>query len=623
MALPIIENPLYGDIQLETTAWTTPFSWVDRTGDIVNGINYSEGGRVGVPGSSPVDVGTLNATFKNVASVPAVGDLVRLRRAGTTQYAFTGYVQDVSQRIIFDDSVSYTTPITLTTIYCVDWVGYISQFQAVGAGGNNPVGGAAETDSSYTWDYRTEALNRIIDATGATDLISYLKSVDSNSLGDTDLVGTFAEHLDLISNSTDAIWYGAHVLPTNKTTGRTGLVEVRTSPSALDSSGKTFTDEAGSAGQLHYTEIDFENSTQNVANTVTVRNRVRFWVPDSEVTRIGGFNEENYMVVNNQNVVGVAVDSTQTKTDATSINTYGIRQTEIETNVTNLTYGLGSFNLIFNPSAEYSDDGYSGGTTNKVRRRKPSEDANPFNAYSGEWAMRSRTTTATPLHGINYSGGESDGIPVVFPGSYYVTAYVARGTISRTDVRARIDVNWYNESEALISTLAGTYVSLTTANTWYRTPSLAYTAPAGAVRATINIIFNRSGGGNHTVGDLLWADAVQFSKFNYAYHDGDTPWDATYGYIWTGGVGASPSYKVQNIVDDAAADLLARYSTTSMRISRIRWNAQEDLTAVSSLSVGKTVNVRYDGATTQYRIVGIDGSIDPERYMIDYYLAKV
>jgi hypothetical protein len=60
-----------------------------------------------------------------------------------------------------------------------------------------------------------------------------------------------------------------------------------------------------------------------------------------------------------------------------------------------------------------------------------------------------------------------------------------------------------------------------------------------------------------------------------------------------------------------------------MRASRIRWNAQEDLTAVSSLVVGSTISLVYKSTTTTYRIVGIDGTVDPDRYMIDYYLAKV
>jgi len=237
-------------------------------------------------------------------------------------------------------------------------------------------------------------------------------------------------------------------------------------------------------------------------------------------------------------------------------------------------------------------------------------------------AIRSRRITANASSTVPYSGGESDGIPVAPSRAYAVMAYCARGTVSRTDVRARIDVEWYNEDENLISTSTGINTSLTTANTWYRTSTSGYISPSTAVRAKINIVYTRSGGGNHNAGDVLWADALMFSRFTDPYFDGDTPWDSQYGYIWMGGVGASPSYKVQNIVDDTAASILDRYATTSMRTTRIRWNAQEDLTAVSSLTVGKKVSIRYKGATTTYRIVGIDGNVSPDRYMIDYYVQE-
>jgi hypothetical protein len=625
MTLPIIERPLYGDIFLETTAWTTPFSWVDRTAYLVNGISYSEGGRLGMPGTPSVDVGTLVATFKNAPTVPAVGDLVRLK-TGASQYAFVGYVQDVSQRVVFDDSVSYTTPNVLTTIFVSDWVGYISQFQAVGAGGANETTGVDETDSVYDWKKRVAALNKIVDSSYATKIIyaSPGSLGTAPDMGDTDMVGSLAEHLDLIAASTDTFWYGTHYIPTNKTTGRTSLIDVYRL-SALDSSGVTFTDELGTSGQLHYVEIDFENSSENVANSIVANNRVRFHVPDAEVTKIGGFNEENYVVVNEANVVGIGIDAVDKKTDSTSITTYGIRQADVSTNVAMPVFASGNVNLIANPSIEYSDDGYfHGGNVNgRVRRRKPSEDVNPFTAFTGQWAMRSRITTAATNTRIDYSGGESDGIPAFAGTTYYFKARAARGTVSRTDVQAQTRVIWYDDTETQIgATVTGMNVSLLNANTWYEVTSGAIVAPANTVRAAVHVFFTRTGGGNHTVGDRLWADAYQLSKADIPYFDGDTAGNFQYAYIWTGGVGASPSYRLSNKVDDQAGNILTRYSTTSMRATRIRWNAQEDLTKIDDLSMGRSVAVRYDGTTTTYRIVGIEGNIDAERYMIDYYLAK-
>jgi hypothetical protein len=627
--MTILERPLYGRIAIETSPWASSFSWTDRTSTLVDGIRYSEGGRIGTPGTSQVDVGTLTATFKDAATVPVVGDLVRVKRYGTSEYFWVGYVQDVSQRIVFGNRSSNTAPFVMTTIYCNDWVGYISQFQAVGAGGVTYATGVIKTTSDYNWRDRVGALNKIIDPAYATALITaQAGSPSTPNLGDSDLVGTFAEHLNLFAEWSDVVWFGTHTLPTNQTTGRTDLIAANFL-SSLVSSSKTFTDAAGTSGQLHYTEIDFENTTQNIANNIVVNNRSRFNIPsvDSEISKIGGFNENNYVVVNNTNVVGVLNEATQSKLSTTSITSYGNRQATFDTCVS-LIPGAPSnsaSNLLANPSVEYSDDGYFGDSTTVVRRRKPTEDTNPFSAYDGLWAMRMRckgSSNASPI--IAYTGSEADGTPVVAGNSYTFFGWAARGIPNRTDVRVRARIKWYDADEAAISTVYGSQTSLSSSSTWVRVTSGSQTAPAGAVRAQVAMEYNRSGGGNFSAGDVLWADAFVLTKASdTTYWDGDTAWDSLYGYLWTGGNGASPSYRVLNYVDNVATSMLTKYATTSMRVSRIRWNAQEDLTAVSSLTVGKTISLVYKSTTTTYRIVGTDGTVDPDRYMIDYYLAKV
>jgi len=621
MAIPIIERPLYSRIKIETSPWQASFTWTDQTALLVNGINYSQGGRLFAPGESQVDVGTLNANFKNMGTVPAVGSLVRVSVVGTAGYAFVGYVQDVSQRVVFPDGVSRTSPVTVTTLHCVDWVAYVSQFQLVGVGGANFTTGVDDPDSFYQWQLRVAAINKVVDATYATKIVTAVGFTPgvSVALGDTDLVANLSNHLDLICNTVQTYWYPQNVLPTNITTGRTGLVEIRYGTAV--SSGKTFTDVVGTAGQLHYTEIDIENSSQNVANTIVLNNRSRTNVPFSQLTRIGGFNETNYMIINNQNVIGIPTESIQRKSDSTSIGIYGSRQREIETNVGQT---IEDFNAIGNPSAEYSDDGYSGLAATRVRRRKPSEEPTAFTAYHGDWAMRSYQSTAASTAQFRYSGGESDGIPIVVSGvPYRFEAWVARGTPSRTDARFQLQIDWQNDDETVISSATGALVNLTNAQTWYK-GFVTGTPPAGTTRAVLRIIIGRSGGGNQFVGDKYWTDGLTMA-FNTTipYYDGDTPWDATYGYYWTGAVAQSPSIRFRNYVDNAATTILAANSTTSLRINRIRWNCQEDLTAIPSLSVGKTISIVYKSTTTTHRIVGIDGNIDPERYMLDLYLVKV
>lgn len=633
MALPIIEQPLYTRIALETLNQVAG-SWVDRT-QYLTSLVYSEGGRPAMPGANTVDVGSLNASFKNLSSVPSVGDFVRLKRSGTSEYAFTGFVRDVGQTIVFDNSVSLNTPITITTIYCVDWVAYATQWIVNGVGGRSGAF-ALQTTGSYQEPERIRALNYSLDSTNATQLITAASESGSSAiaLNDTDYTGTIADHLDLISRSTGMFWYGTHVIPTNNTTGRDNLIKWQASSGSL-SSGKTFTDVAGSAGQLHYTEIDFESSSQNIANSISISNRSLIRFPDVDISRIGGANENNFIYVDvSTKQTGIAPDTEWRYDDTTSVSTYGARFTELQTNVdtsiassliSGTTYYL--VNLIANPSVEYTDDGWSATSANRVRRRQPSQDASPFAAYNGTWAIRVRQRTTNNSSTINYSGGETDGIAVTAGRYYRMFAQAARGTPSRTDLRAQIAISWYDADETLISQSIGSNQSLTTANTWYEINHVAL-APANTNRATIQIIFSRPAAGTITIGDFMWIDGLMLHRSTSAgtpaigYVDGDSARGTGGLNVWSGEVGNSQSLVLTNSLYNRALEIAAQYSTTSVRATRIRWNAQEDLTSVSSITVGTTISLVYKGTTTTYRIVGIDGTVDPERYMIDYYLVK-
>lgn len=631
MTLPIIEEPLYGRIQFETTSTSGAFSWVDQT-QYLTSTSYTEGRSQIMVGDVGPEVGTLTASFKNMATVPASGDYVRIRRYGTTEYAFTGYVQDVSQRIVFDRSVSLTTPLTITTIVCLDWVGLLTQFPINGIDGRNAAG--TFLSGAHTIADRARSLNYEYDTTGATELIEITTVSALQNLAVTDFQGTIADHLDLACRSIDAYWWGNHIIPTNATTGRDKMVSYR-GWSSNSSSGKTFTDVAGSAGQLHYTEIDFTSSSANVSNVINLTNRARIRPPEAYFTRLGGSNEQAVIPINNnRSVIGIVNEEVWTSKDATSVTNYGARVADLETNVDTPVFVIPTSielgNLIANPSLDYDDSGFSStgsSATVRTRRRGPGASQVP---YIGDWALRSRVTVAGAQVTASYSGGESDGIPVAAGQYFYFKASAARDTTSRTDVTATAKIEWFDETETFISRSTGTTVPLTTAGTWYQ-PFVLGLAPAGAVRATVNISFNRSGGGNHSVGDQLWTDALFMTRCNSTgggltgvyYFDGDTVNTSAVMYAWIGDVGNSQTVVLENYVDDLGTTLTSRFSTTSMRATRIRWNAQEDLTAVSSLSVGKTISLTYKGTTATYRIIGLQADITQERYMVDYYLWKV
>jgi hypothetical protein len=530
---------------------------------------------------------------------------------------FVGYVQDVSTRVVFDNSVSLNTPVLLTTINCLDWVGYVSQFQVVGVGGLAVTTFAKET--FYPYQSRARALNNVVDPTNATQVIAFDATAASSVVGDTDFVGTISEHLDLLAFTDNLFWYPSLAVPTNKTTGRANLIQIR--PLSLaPASGYTFTDAVGSAGQLHYTEIDFESSSQNVANTIVINNRsVITDTNDKEVTKRGGANQPNYNIVNGVEVVSVPYETNWQATDATSITTYGNRASEINTNLAGIVQDL---NLIGNPSLEYSDEGYTT-QQQRIARRKPADNGTPFSPYHGEWALRFRIASSATTPEIRYTGSEADGVPVIPGQAYQFQAAGARGAPNRADVRGRAFIRWTDDAGSTISTAFSSQTTFGTAFVW-QVMSLTSTAPSNAERATLGIEYNRSGGGNFSAGDQFWGDGFLMRKSSsgtaVTYFDGDNASDTSFQYIWTGELGLSPTFKVTNNLDNIAATYLSRYSSTSNRITRIRWNAQEDMTKVSLLRVGRTVDIIYDGFTTKYRIVGVDGNISPDRYMIDYYL---
>ena len=585
---------------------------------------------MGTPGASMVDTGTLAVVYRNMATVPAIGSLIRIRRAGTAEYAFTGYVQDVANKVTYDFSVS-SSPITFTTLYCLDWVGYSAQFQLLGIGGKSSTGSNYIEDGYHFLAERVHALNRFIDPSGATVFITNVNSSGSPRINDTDKIGTLAYHLDLAAISTGALWNATHVLPTNPTTGRDGLVEIYRGTSS-GSSGETFTDGVGAAGELHYTEIDFESSSANVANSIILNNRSRYRPRDVEVITAGGVDDRNFVEIDGQQRNGFMLPLAWKEEDATSITTYGLRQTEIETCIAVSTDKLTSTqqNLIGNPSVEYNADGYTTNSQFRIRRAKPADDANPFTPPSGlgSWCMRNvtRTANANPL--IRFSGINTDGITVFAGNDYNFSLYAYRGIPNRSDVRVRARITWLDQNEDTISTVDGPQVSVP-GSTWVQASTGRLTAPAGTVSCNVSAEFNRSGGGNFSVGDRCWVDGFSLYVYNASpnplppYFDGDTPNTSSHVHLWTGSPGASPSYREENRIDTRALEILAQYATTSNRVTRIRWNAQEDLTAVAALRVGRSVVVKHSGTTGTYRIVGISGDLTRSRYVIDYYLIKI
>lgn len=626
----IIEQPLLGQIQFEVTPSDTTFTWTDLTSNIVDG-QFSSGGRLSQPGTPIVDAGNLTITLRDIVSIPDIGSYVRLRQYGATEYLWAGFIQDVRQVVQFDPTTPLTEPFVLTTFICLDWVGLASQFHVNGVTGKTSAG--AVTAVPYTSDKRVNALNYSIDSTMNTKFVTHVGTA-AGSITHTDFEASVAEHLDLLANSTGGYWYAKNAIPTNNTTGRDNLIEFRASGS--DASGITFTDEAGTTGQLHYTDILIESASTNVVNSINVLNRSALLVEDADVTTIGGTYRSKqfstYTTTYSTTLVdGLVVDNAVKVDDATSISNYGERYADVNTNIAlipTLHGGVPDYNLVTNPNSEYDDATWTApASESTINRKKPTEaDVTPFAAYDGDWAMRLRAKTTVGLLNCQYRGAESDGTPVKKGSIYRFDVYVARHSDAPTNARARCGIQWRDDDENTISTSYGSYVSLTTAGSWYKITAYG-TAPTTAIRATLRIEFDRTSG-SFTQGDKLWIDALSFYRVpntsqTMPYFTGDTADTDEYLYYWTGDTGSSVSARVTNSIKTRGDAILADTATTSLTVSRIRWNAQEDMNSAADLSVGRTIDITYKGNTDTYRIIGIDGTIQPERFVLDYYVKKV
>lgn len=626
----IIEEPLLGQVQLEITPSDTTFSWTDVTANLVDG-GYSSGGRMVAPGTPQVDAGNFTFTLKDLATVPEIGSYVRLRQYGATEYLWTGFIQDTRQVVRFDPTSPLAEPAILTTLICLDWVGLASQFHVNGVTGKTSAGAVASVP--YTSDKRVHALNYSIDNTMGTTFVTHAGTA-AGSITHTDFEASISEHLDLLANSTGGYWYAKNTIPTNNTTGRDDLVEFRAS--GTSSSGITFTDELGSAGELHYTDIEIESASTNVTNSINILNRSALLVEDKDVTTVGGTYRSKqfstYTTTYSTTLVdGLIVDNAVKVDDATSISNYGERYADVPTNIAlipTLHGGVPDYNLVSNPNSEYDDQVWTApASESTINRKKPSEAAvGPFAAYDGDWAMRLRAKTTVGLLNCQFRGAESDGTPVEHGSLYRFDVYLARSSDAPTNSEGRCAIQWRDDDESTISTTYGSYVSLTTAGSWYKVTAYG-TAPSSAIRATLRIEFNRPSG-SFTQGDKLWIDALSFyrvpnSSTTMPYFTGDTADTDQYLYYWTGDTGSSVSARVTNSIKTRGDDILAETASTSLTVSRIRWNAQEDMDSAAALSVGKTVDITYDGNTDTYRIIGIEGTLQPERYVLDYYVKKV
>jgi hypothetical protein len=588
-------NPLYGDVTVEVadnTAGTV--TWVDVSNELLN-VTASRGGDAAAVGESDASVGMLTAMFHDFSTTVNVGFWIRVRVTGNTIWA--GSVTDRNSVTVFDDNTPGLT-YEVTTLTAADWVQVVGNVTANGSV-VYPMTGLYNVTMSV--GAAVDSLNNAV-STGY-DIISYNTDFNALTIGQTDLSGTVAEHLDVICNSdsTDEFNWRPTLLSPTTSHAPAGAIYFDTAVGDLTSI--VFTDDVTG---LHYTDLTVQELSSDVLNVLTVNNRAMIRASNNPKLR-------------------VFTDESATAVDAGSIGIYGEHSAEfdaripMEFNYHNLKRDI---NLCWNPNAEYGTEGYlvdSSATTN-IRRFKPSSEATPFDAYDGDYALRRTFLAAGPNTNIMYNHDGGEGIPVIAGYGYKFLVRGARYTTA-TDAQVRAEISWYDDNGALISTIIGTPVTLTNIRQWYAA-SHSGTAPATAVTAKIRATFLRSGGTNFAIGAKLYADAFTFQEVTsltdtITYFSGDT--EDTTGFIhsWFGQEGRSESGRFINYVQNKADITVG--GDTAPRVRELRWNATEDFTAAAQLDLLHLVTVRNanvnGGAPASCLITGIDWEITPDSIM--------
>lgn len=589
-------SPLYGDVTFEVAdnSDVTP-SWVDVSADLLN-VTATRGGEAAIAGESETVVGQLSAMFNNLGTTVTIGWWVRVRVQGAN--IWTGFVNDITTVTVFDNNTPGCT-YDVTTLSCSDWVALA---------GNVVKSGSVVYPMTSAYGINMlasdafEGLNTAVSS--SYDLIAYASPWTGISVGQTDFEGTVAEHLDTIVNtewSGYEMWRSTKLAPTTNHAPAGGLYVDQ----SVGTSIAYFTDEASG---LKYADLVVQESSTNVSNAVTAKNRSM--IRNSNNPKLRLFAEEDW-----------------TYADTASVATYGERAAEVNCRVP-LAFNFHNLkrdiNLCWNPNVEYDTNGYlvDSSATSTIRRFKPSLEATPFDAYDGDYALRRTFLAAAATTNIMYNHDGGEGIPVIAGYGYKFLVRGARYTTA-TDSQIRADIIWYDDNGAVISTITGTPVTMTNIRQWYAA-SHSGTAPATAVTAKIRATFLRSGGTNFAIGAKLYADAFSFFEVTsltdtMTYFSGDSEDTAGFLYSWFGQPGWSDSARFVNDLAIIAQAKAEQHATTWKQITQLRWDATQSFTDAAALDINSVVTVRNanvnGGVALEYRVLGITWEISTETIM--------
>lgn len=420
---------------------------------------------------------------------------------------------------------------------------------------------------------------------------------------DNDLSGSLVEHFDLATQSVGAYWWVDKKNITQFAQDFDYSVPVG-----------TFSDTIAD-GNLYYTDISTAYDTSAVINNITLNNIGR---------RRTAFETDSYE----------SYDVNWVDSDTTSITNWGARSYDL---TTNLYTAVDRYNFIPNPSLAYGDFGLqTGNATMTVNRQQLSiiADGATGNLSSGAtqpvsgiggFIARAVPTSNTATGIIIYGGSNIVGTTPCFPVTpstqYTASGYLRAGVGHSTSLTGRMDIRWYTEAGAVISTSNGATAAISS-TAWTRR-TLTATAPANAAYASVFSTFVYAGANN--TGFKYYSTGVQLEAASSvsAWFSGDTTDDATYVYEWEGTLGQSRSIRYTNMMDTRTGELLTEFATPIVRINSLTWNTAQNPIVATNLDIGSLVNITFKGTTATYRVTGINHDITPERWMMTLQVAKV
>lgn len=559
----IVEGSLVGVLSVATSPNTGTASWTDHTAT-VSSVSLSRGGAEPFVGVFSTDVGSGSITLvENTASID-VGHWVRVSTTGGNVWG--GFVSDIQEEVRVLRQQTYT----VKRLIVLDWVAWFAQIRGSSFAADRVlIVGTQRT-------FRPQLLNAAL-GFNAVDLVVSQTHSGGGFIGSAPYFEdiNWAEMLDLTCNSVSGnYWHATKNVPTNGTTGRTGLAKF--SNTAISSSGIVFTDgtHTGTPSNLcRYSDILVSKETGSIVNTVVYKNT-------------NGVYKYEFGL-----------------SDTTSVTAYGSRSTVIDTNAARIGTNPFTENLFPYPSFEnYKKESTDAAFYYSIET-PTTDSAGTWNAYDGTFASRTycnvaAATVANPL---------DERVPVTEATQYYGFAWGANSATASS--RGRFFIQWINEAGAVISTEYGAYINFTNNRQWYKC-SHAAVAPTGARYARVGIQHSRSTGATFPVGSKSWTDGVYFGVTNATdFYDGDTADTTSTIYYWAGSSDASVSRAEVNVLNTNGNTFLTANATARKAPKQIVWNAQDNIALVDNLDLYQTIVVWFKGQQWTQVVTGISHDI--------------